>query len=74
MSFYITALKIRKEVVDDINDKDEAVYETDIEEVIEKYLKCVQETDQEIYEKVLELLDVEDNEVKTFHMDLLSNV
>jgi len=34
VSFYITLLKMRKQIVKDINDRDETIYETDLENII----------------------------------------
>lgn len=38
VSFYITLLKTWRELVKEINDWEETVYESDLEEIIQKYL------------------------------------
>lgn len=45
VSFYITLLKTRKQLVKEINDREETVYETDLSEIIQKYVDILHNTD-----------------------------
>ena len=42
--------------------------------MVDFFLEVLQQVDQETYEKIATLLEVEDDAIKTYHMDLLSNV
>ena len=45
VSFYITLLKTRKQLVKEINDREETVYETDLSEIIQKYVDILHNID-----------------------------
>lgn len=74
ISFYITVLRTRMLIVDEVDDRDAAAYETYINYIIDKLLEHWGDVDPNLRTKLEDLLSIEDNEIKTFHMDLLSSV
>ena len=74
ISFYLSILRVRMEVVEEVNEKDETAYEFYINGIIEKLLEVCEEIDPKLKEKITELLAIEDSAIKTFHMDLMANV
>lgn len=74
VSFYISVLRVRMQIVDEVNEKDESDYELYINSIIEKLLETCDGIDPKLKEKINELLEIEDAAIKTFHMDLLASV
>mmetsp|Transcript_24101 Transcript_24101/g.24023 ORF Transcript_24101/g.24023 Transcript_24101/m.24023 type:complete len:155 (+) Transcript_24101:3-467(+) len=71
MSFYLSFLKVRMQIVDEVNEKDETVYEAYINHIIENLQKYLEEIDPELNKQFTDLLSIEDEAIKTYHMDLL---
>ncbi|CAI2363988.1 unnamed protein product [Moneuplotes crassus] len=71
MSFYLSFLKVRMQIVDEVNEKDETVYEAYINHIIENLQKYLEEIDPELNKQFTDLLSIDDEAIKTYHMDLL---
>ena len=71
VSFYISSLKIRSEIVDVVNESDEGAYEGYITHIIDRLMEFTKEIDPNLAQKLTDLLAVEDDAIKTFHMDLM---
>jgi len=71
ISFYISVLRVRMEIVDEVNEKDEGAYEGYINHIIDKLMDTLGGIDPKLQQKVTELLAIEDQAIKTFHMDLV---
>ena len=74
VSFYISTLRVRQQIVDEVNEKDEHAYEGYINYIIESLLGFCEIIDPALKQRMDELLAIEDSEIKTFHMDLLASV
>lgn len=71
MSFYLSFLKIRMQIVDEVNEKDESAYEAYINNIIASLLKFCKEIEPSLEKKLTDLLAINDDAIKTYHMDLL---
>lgn len=71
MSFYLSMLKIRMQIVDEVNEKDETAYEAYINHIIDTLLNFLKGVDPDLAKQVTDLLAIEDEAIKSYHMDLL---
>jgi len=71
ISFYISTLRVRMQIVDECNEKEESVYEAYINHIIDTLLSFCKQIDPSLEKKITDLLAIEDEAIKTHHMDLL---